>query len=366
VPTQNFVFADVDGTIAYRTGGMVPVRARGDGLLPVPGWTGEYEWTGFIPFEEMPEAVNPPEGYVVTANNKVTDDAYPHFLTHSWAQPYRAVRITELIEAGKGDLTADDMQAIQVDFANLQARTLLPVLLPPVEAASLSEPARSALALPQGWDHVDRAEDGAPLLFHLWFRELTRLLYEPLMGEELYNRMADRGNVTDLTLLAAAGGRPNDWVTAAGGLERLAVDSFRAAVDRAVELQGDDPSRWAWGDYHRIQPPHPVGAAAAPLGWLFNPTAYPTGGSGVTVGAMSYGEDGLVTATAPWRQVVDLADPTGNSRSILTPGQSGHFLSPHYDDQSARHHRGELLPRAFHNYAAGQRLRLVPAAAEQP
>lgn len=360
VPTQNFVFADVEGTIAYRTGGLVPIRRQGDGLLPVPGWTDEYEWTGFVPFEQMPEAVNPPEGYIVTANNKVIDDAYPYFLTYSWAQPYRAMRIVEMIEAARGDLTTDHMRAMQVDYTNLHARTLLPVLLPAVEQADLGEPARSALALLKAWDHVDSADQGAPLVFPLWWDELTRMLYEPLMGEALYKRMADKGNVTDLALLAAADGRPNGWIEAAGGLERLAVESFLAAVDRAVALQGRDPSRWAWGRYHRLQPPHPVGSAAAPLGWLFNPTRYPIGGSGVTVGAMSFGADGMVRTFAPWRQVVDLADPTGNSWSIVTPGQSGHFLSPHYDDQSPLYQRGDLLRRDFTGYTAGRALRLVP------
>ncbi|MBY6275797.1 penicillin acylase family protein [Symbiobacterium thermophilum] len=360
VPTQNFVYADVDGTIAYRTGGLVPIRRSGDGLLPVPGWTDEYEWVGFIPFDQMPEAVNPPEGYIVTANNKVIDDAYPYFLTYSWSQPYRAMRIAEMIEAKLGDLTADDMQAMQVDYANLHARTLLPVLLPAVERAGVTGTAATAVELLKSWDMVDSADQPQPLIFHLWWSELTRMLYEPLMGEELYRRMADKGNVTDMALLAAAEGRPNGWIEAAGGLDKLAADSLQAAVDRAVALQGSDPGRWSWGRYHRLQPPHPVGAAAAPLGWLLNPTSYPIGGSGVTVGAMSFGSDGMVRTFAPWRQVVDLADPTGNSRSIVTPGQSGHFLSPHYDDQSAMHSRGELITRNFHGYRTGRALRLLP------
>ncbi|MFB5083677.1 penicillin acylase family protein [Symbiobacterium thermophilum] len=360
VPTQNFVYADVDGTIAYRTGGLVPIRRSGDGLLPVPGWTDEYEWVGFIPFDQMPEAVNPPEGYIVTANNKVIDDAYPYFLTYSWSQPYRAMRIAEMIEAKLGDLTADDMQAMQVDYANLHARTLLPVLLPAVERAGVTGTAATAVELLKSWDMVDSADQPQPLIFHLWWSELTRMLYEPLMGEELYRRMADKGNVTDMALLAAAEGRPNGWIEAAGGLDKLAADSLQAAVDRAVALQGSDPGRWSWGRYHRLQPPHPVGAAAAPLGWLLNPTSYPIGGSGVTVGAMSFGGDGMVRTFAPWRQVVDLADPTGNSRSIVTPGQSGHFLSPHYDDQSAMHSRGELITRNFHGYRTGRALRLLP------
>ncbi|MFZ5827416.1 MAG: penicillin acylase family protein [Bacillota bacterium] len=362
VPTQNFVFASVDGTIAYRTGGIIPIRAKGNGLAPVPGWTGEYEWTGFIPFEEMPEAVNPAKGYVATANNKVIDDAYPHFISHSWAQPYRAMRITEMIEAKKGSLTLDDMQTIQVDYANLHARTLLPALLPPVEKAgsSLSKTEQEALALLKGWDQVDSADQGAPLLFHLWYRTLTKQLYEPKMGEELYKRMADQGNVTDVALLKAAKGTENDWIKAAGGLEKLAVSSFQAAVKDAAEMQGKSPAKWEWGKYHRIQPPHPIGGAVKPLGWILNPKAYPVGGSNITVGAMSFGKNGMVSSSAPWRQVVDLANPTGSSRSVVTPGQSGHFLSPYYDDQSARHNKGELWNRTFTNYEQGKKLVLKP------
>lgn len=362
VPTQNFVFASVDGTIAYRTGGIIPVRAKGDGLAPVPGWTGEYEWLGFIPFEEMPEAVNPEKGYIATANNKVIDDAYPHFISHSWAQPYRAMRITEMIEAKKGALSIDDMQAIQVDYTNLHARSLLPVLLPAAEksASARSKTEQEALTLIKGWDQVDSADQGAPLLFHLWYRALTKLLYEPKMGEDLFKRMADQGNVTDVALLEAAQGKENDWIKAAGGLEKLAVASFQEAVQQAAKLQGKQPAKWVWGRYHRIQPPHPIGGAVKPLGWILNPRSYPVGGSNVTVGAMSFGSDGMVRSSAPWRQVVDLADPTGNSRSIVIPGQAGHFLSAYYDDQSAKHNKGELWARNFKSYNQGKKLVLKP------
>ncbi|MFZ5816753.1 MAG: penicillin acylase family protein [Bacillota bacterium] len=363
VPTQNFVFASVDGTIAYRAGGIIPIRARGNGLFPMPGWTGEYEWTGFIPFDEMPEVVNPAKGYIVTANNKVAPDSYPYLISLSWAQPYRAMRITEMIEAGKGSLTLEEMQSMQVDYANLHARTLLPVLLPAVEkaAASMSQQEQKALTVIKNWNQVDGAGETGPLVFHLWYGALTKLLYEPLMGEELYKRMSDRGNVTDLALLRAAKGEENDWIKQAGGLETLAISSFREAVKRAAALQGGDPAKWAWGKYHRIQPPHPIGGAVKPLGWVLNPKSYPVGGSGITVAQMSFGEDGRVKTSAPWRQVVDLADPTRNSRSIVLPGQSGHFLSPHYDDQSLFHNQGELFPRQFEAYTQGKKLVLKPS-----
>ncbi len=360
VPTQNFVFASVDGTIAYRAGGLVPVRAKGDGIHPVPGWTGEFEWTGFIPFDEMPESVNPAQGYIATANNKVIDDAYPHFITSSWSSPYRAMRIVEVLESKKGSLTAEDMQALQADYLNVQARMLLPVLLPAVEKASLSKTEREALALLRSWDYVESVDQGAPLLFHFWYDELIRLLYEPLMGEDLSKRVADLHNVTDNALIAAAKGNENDWIKAAGGLETLALSSYQTAVNQSSDLQGSNPAKWAWGEFHRMQPLHPIGGAVKQLGWILNPKALPAGGSWTTVAQMKYGKDGLVTNAGPWRQVVDFADPVGKSRSIVLPGQSGHFLSPYYGDQADEHNQGQLFDRHFTDYTSGHKLMLKP------
>jgi penicillin G amidase len=365
VPTQNFVFASVDGTIAYHAGGIVPIRARGDGTVPVPGNTGEYEWTGFIPFDQMPEVVNPPEGYIATANNRAVDDAYPYFITSTWAQPYRAMRIIESIQAKSGSITADDMRMLQGDFTNLQARTLLPVLLPGLEKAALSDTEQGALALLKGWDQVDAASSGAPLVYQLWWKHLNRMLYLPLMGDALYKQMSgyDQGNVTVEILRQGSRGTETDWLKKAGGLARLTDESFRAAVAEAVSLQGKNPQQWNWGQYHQIGPAHPIGGAVKPLGWLLNPKRYPVGGSDVTVAAMSFNrQTGIVTNSAPWRQVVDMANIAGNSHDVVTPGQAGHFLSPWYASQELLHLKGELHPQllAPEAYRQGTKLLLQP------
>ena len=127
-PSQNFVYADVDGNIGYFGPGRIPVRAHGDGSSPVPGWNDEYAWTGWIPFEELPQTFNPAAGYVVTANHKVTPPGYRHFISNDWAPPYRAERITELLTS-VDKLTPDDFARIQADQTSAQARELLPVLL---------------------------------------------------------------------------------------------------------------------------------------------------------------------------------------------------------------------------------------------
>lgn len=362
VPTQNFVFASVDGTIAYRTGGVVPIRTKGDGLLPAPGWSGEYEWKDFIPFEQMPEVVNPNDGFIVTANNKVIDDQYPYLISHSWAEPYRATRIREMILAKKGH-TVDDMRLMQVDHTNLQARTLLPTLLPLVEKAQrLTSLEQRALELLQAWDQIDHADQPAPLVFQMWYNQLGKLLFEERMGKELFESMADKGNVTDNMILQAANGNPSDWVKAAGGLEQLAVNSFKKGVAAGAKLQGKNADRWKWGTYHRIGPAHDIGGAIPPLGWFLNPRVRAVGGSRTTVSAMSYRDNGTVRSAGPWRQAVDMASPGGNSFDVVMPGQSGHFMSPWYEDQAALHIEGSMHPQKLlpDDYQRGQRLVLRP------
>lgn len=361
VPTQNFVFASVDGTIAYHAGGMVPIRAKGDGLVPVPGWTGEYEWTGYIPFDKMPEVVNPEEGFIATANNKAVDDAYPYFLTYAWAEPYRATRITEVIRSKSG-LTADDMRLLQTDFTDLRARKLLPALLPYLQKAELTGAEKGALALLEGWNQVDAADQGAPLVFQFWYRHMGQKLYLEKMGEELMGQMDNSGNVTDTILLNAAQGNENTWMKNAGGIQTVTVEGFRSAVAALVELQGNNPQKWAWGEYHRMGPQHNLGSSVKPLGWFLNVKPEPIGGSNITVGAMAYDrKTGLVSHSAPWRQVVDLGD-LNKSSDVVIPGESGHFLSPFYANQQKLHNQGQLHPQLFtpDTYRTGRKLDLRP------
>lgn len=127
-PAQNFVFASNDGTIAYRANGKIPIRSSGNSQVPVPGWTGEYEWTGYIPREELPTSVNPSKGYIATANNKVIDDKYPYYITNSWSEPYRAARIQQVLES-KEILEVEDLKKLQFDRRNLLAEEFLERLL---------------------------------------------------------------------------------------------------------------------------------------------------------------------------------------------------------------------------------------------
>ena len=168
-PSQNFVYADVDGHIGYYAPGRIPVRASGDGSLPADGWTGAAEWTGWIPFEELPHTYDPPEHFIVTANHRPEPAAYPHLLGLEWPEPYRAQRIIDLLQQLTGargpgphkptrKLTPDDFARIQSDTLSLHAQALLPLLLARVHPESA--PDRQAVGLLRQWN-FDAAADSA-------------------------------------------------------------------------------------------------------------------------------------------------------------------------------------------------------------
>ncbi len=300
-PAQNFVFASTDGTIAYRANGLIPIRPSGDdALLPVPGWDSEYEWEGYIPWDELPTITNPDSGFISTANNQIAGDDYPYHLTHTWAQPYRHQRILDVLQE-KNDHTVEDMQALQMDAVNLQAAEFIPLLTDALSEEELRKIDYSALDMLQSWNQIDSREEAGPLLFHFWIEELTDLLFAERIPEEVYELFDGRANSVDELLRSASAGKPGPWVEGAGGLEQLASSSFTRAVDRATDLQGDNPKDWKWGDYHQVIFNHPL-AAISPLNYLFNAEALPVDGSRITVKAAGYNsETGAVTHGAGWR-----------------------------------------------------------------
>ena len=351
-PSLNFTFACVDGTIAMKTVGTLPIRSAGDGTFPLPGWDRRADWQGYIPYDELPEIVNPESGFIATANNKIIDDSYPYLLTKTWNIPYRAGRLAEVL-GSRRDFTVEDMRDLQVDYENPEARTLLPILLPHLEGVQWSEKEREALRLLQGWDCRDEADSGGSFVFQLLWEQIAIHLFQAKMGEKLFSIIPDKTIQTDEMLLNAAAGRPNRWVQEAGGLAQLTVDSFRAAVAKGETLLGSTVKNWRWGDFHHLQPKHPIAEDVKALGWLLNPKRLRASGSFITL---------AVIDTAPWRMVCDLSDLAGNSWDVLVPGQQGHFLSRWYQDQSKMHIEGRLAPmhvhqQAFRNMA---HLQLIP------
>jgi penicillin amidase len=375
VPPQNFIYADRKGNIASRAQGAIPIRTSGDGQAPVPGWTGEHEWTGRIPFEELPEVVNPPEGFVAHANQDLCPPGYTQFLGSSWAPPYRHERVTERLR-GATSLTVDRMREIQRDAVNLQARALLQILLNAIQEGlrqtkhpeSLSPIEKRAMLLLSGWDGSEEPDRPEPCLWHQWYLFIVEGIFRPQMGLTLFDQFLACGlpiPLTDRLLREVAEGEGSRWLPREGeqGLGRIALRSFRRAVALLSAKQGRSPEAWRWGREHRVMFHHPSSRGGHPLGFFLNLGSYPAPGSSSTINNQGYSQvhPFNVTVAPLWRQVVDLSRPE-DSQDIAAPGQSGHFMSPHYGDQAAPWLRGDLLPQLFDHAA----IRALPCLKLQP
>ena len=360
-PQQNILYADVAGRIGFIAPGRVPVRRRGDGRWPVPGWSGEYDWQGWIPFEELPQEIDPPDGRFANANNRIVPDDYPHLLTADWEPAYRARRIAELLDAPPYEL--DDFAALQKDQRSLLAVDLLPLML---EAEPASPEAAEAMARLAAWDRVMAADAAEPLIFAAWYRELSRLIYADELGElfpafwHLRPQFMDRVlRVRTVWCDDVATPEVEDCPTMAARALDLALADLRARFGSA--------EGWRWGDAHPARMAHAIFEDLPVLGRLFD-LAPATGGDGVTVNVGHYvlrdPERPFASVhAASYRGLYDLAD-LDRSRFIASTGQSGNPLSAHYRDLTTPWAAGAYLPMLRRPDAYGEgaigRLRLLP------
>ncbi|MBZ8180965.1 penicillin acylase family protein [Oscillatoria salina] len=360
-PAQNFVFASVDGTIAYRGNGEIPIRRQGNGTLPVPGWTDEYEWEGFIPFDELPEVVNPQAGFIATANNKVIDDGYPYFITSVWAPPYRQQRIVSQLETAE-NWRVEDMQALQNDFTDLQAANLLPILLSSLESAA-TPVQQQAIEILSNWDFVARADSAATAIWQTWYREFQKELLVPVIGTNLWERMfLTAEGITDRLILQASRGQVAS-IFPADGLTGVAERSFDTTLEHLQKRLGSAIADWKWGELHTVTFTHPLGVVK-PLDLLFNTSSFAIGGGSSSINKQSSDRtkpDFPVIIAATWRFVADLSTPD-RSWAILSPGQAGHPLSPYYRDRVQTWLQGNYLEQTLDltNLSNSLRLDLLP------
>ncbi|HHW86632.1 MAG TPA: penicillin acylase family protein [Chloroflexi bacterium] len=366
-PSQNFVYADVEGNIGYYAPGRIPIRVAGhDGRVPVPGWASEYEWQGFIPFAELPHAYNPPQGYIVTANNRVVDATYPYLLSTDWAPPYRAERIVELIEqmsSGGEQITVDDVAAIQADQVSTQVRALLPFLL---SVPARDERQRQAIAQLQGFDGEMRRDSAAAAIYQAWMVHLERAIFEDDLRASLFEAMSTRANPLFLTNVLHDPEQGAAWCdNVLSPLVETCTETAQVALDNALddlsERMGDDMQSWRWERVHITQYPHNPFSQVSYLKWLFHRTI-PNGGDRYTVNVapVNLEQPYNQTHSPGYRHIVDLSDIT-NSRFMITTGASGNVLSRHYDDLIRRHRDVEYLPMRFgREHVTGDTLRLEP------
>ncbi|MGH2829659.1 MAG: penicillin acylase family protein [Actinomycetota bacterium] len=350
---QNMVFADVDGSIGYQFTGSVPMRAKGSGASPLPGWDSSYEWTGVIPFDELPATRDPQRGFIATANHRVVDLDYPHYLTNDWEMGHRIRRIVSLLSAAER-LSVEDMMRIQNDTYSGIAAELVPVFL---EAVIAGDREAEALKHVQAWDFVLGADSTGGAIFNAWFAATATALFEqklgPVLFEEYYPRKAWTTNwcydaVRDILANPQAFWVGGDGTDNAGARNALLGRALSAAVADLTARLGGDISEWRWGRLHRVHFAHVLATPIPALHDLFSSGPFEVGGGDDTINrGVILPKEGFADGAIPsMRLIMDLAD-FDNSRCVITTGNSGNPASPHYRDQSELWARGEYHPMPF-------------------
>jgi penicillin G amidase len=338
VPAQNFVYADVDGNIGYQMPGRIPIRAGGDGRTYVPGWTDAYEWTGYIPFEDLPHVFNPPEGFIATANNAVVDSSYPYFIGSDWDAGFRAARIVAMIQAAPGPIDAAYIQKMQGDNLNQSFVFILPALRGALEAGSFSQPRQSqAWDLLQAWDGQQGSDSTAAALYQSFWKELLRLTFQDDLPETFWPSGDSRWWAVVQNLLAQPESKwwDNHSTPEVETRDAILRQAFAAGLAELEKLQGTDAAKWNWGQLHTITFRNKsLGeSGVAPLEALLNRGPYATSGGEAIVNATGW--DATQGFEVDWlpsmRMIVDLGE-FSRSLAVHTTGQSGHAFNPHYAD----------------------------------
>jgi penicillin amidase len=349
VPAQNLIYADTEGNIGYQAPGRLPIRGAGDGWMPQPGWDSSYDWTGFIPFEELPVSYNPNSGYIVTANNAIVTDDYAYFLSRDWDYGYRAARIAHLIErrAAVAPLTADDMRDIQMDN-EMWIGTQLATAMAEVDVSEAG--ASDAVDLLEAWDGQNSASSAAAAYANVLWSNLVQNIFA-----EREQPLPIDGQGRLFTVVSAMLTDPSDplWTNEqldVDGMEQMLALSAEEAYDELAALQGTTISRWNWGDLHAITlTSDTLGSSGiAPIEALFNRGPFPVSGGASVVNATGWelGVSYATTTVPSMRMVVDLSDFDASTWNHLT-GASGHAFHEHYTDQTADWAAGAQKPWAY-------------------
>ncbi|CAN5729467.1 penicillin acylase family protein [soil metagenome] len=338
-PMQNMVYADVDGHIGHYAAGVVPIRVSGDGSLPYDGSKDDGEWVSFIPFDKLPHVYNPPSGIIVTANQRIVGSDYPYFLTHSWAQPYRARRILDLLKQKKR-MSANDFRAILGDTYSIAAATFAREAAKSLKEQATSrsdEKLRESIAAFEGWDGRLNAEARvAPIVAQMRLAFRSKVITGAL-GPERASLFA--WSNFDTTLDRIITSQPRDWLPldfkSYSDLYRACYEEGRHTLTKSL---GADETKWVWGELVKARFPHPLGTAPL-VGLQFTVPPVPQNGTGGLVGATVN-----VGASVSMRLI---ADPGNWDRSQhgISLGQSGIPSSPHWTDQLADWRA--VTPRVF-------------------
>ena len=380
-PSIAATYADVDGNIGFRVSGFIPIRKAGGGRLPAPGWDRSWEWSGYIPFEEMPESYNPPSGLIVAANNPIAYARHP--LVSEPSTGYRAQRIIDQL-GDRQDISLDDCVALQADVLSLPGLRLARLLAERLGKDTDADLGPALMEL-RGWDGQATAASAGAAIYEVVLERLVENCIGARLSPALRLQLLGRsvhpffpvgpfsGRLHPALIDALESGRaiPGGPVDA-GARDDALRQAMRQAVGDLSRRQGAEPSRWRWGREARVRFKHPLATAVRPLGPILNRGPYEGAGDTDTVrlAGRGYGEGFATPTTSAFcRAVYDVGDW---SQSVVShaPGQSGHPASPNYADLIPGWLEGRPLALAFGSDRDGGEdwkvLRLVPAAEEKP
>ena len=345
-PMQNFVYADLDGNIGYYAAAWVPIRKQGTGAVPAPGSTDDYDWVGYIPFEDLPHSYNPASGMIATANGRVVPDGYPYFITSHWDPPFRTARIFQLLRAGNA-FTVDDMLSIQTDILTLEDKWLAEQLF---KAGLQQQPqgtdAQYALSLLSHWDYEARMDSAATLVCEVTRRALLERILKPKLGGEFPGSHWGMGTVFLQNVLA------NNWTRWLPPGDSSFADTLMKSLEEGIKqipsLVGNrSHDAWKWGNTILLTFHHPLGQGIPLLGRLLDVGPFPQAGTATTVKATT------ARHGPSMRMVVDFSDFDHSAQNI-TVGESGQVFSPYYKDQVEAWYYGRSFPMPFSDAAVDQ------------
>ncbi len=348
-PGQNFVYADTGGNIGYHAAGRLPIRKGYNGDVPADGASGDFEWQGFIPFEQLPSAYNPAGGMIVTANQNPFPAGYPYPVNGNFAPPYRSTQIRALLSAKKG-WRAEDMLDVARDVYSQFSHFLAQAIVSAYEKRNASNPALTeAVQLLRQWNGQMAKDQAAPLLVTLSFQHLRKAVAESASrgSPVAYENPASTAVVEKLLRE-----RPAGWLR---DYDEALVRAFSDAVEEGSRIQGRDVKRWRYGNYIELTIPHPVGRLLPWIGKYFGIGPVTQSGSQTTV------KQTTRRLGPSMRMAVDLGDLENSLLNVAT-GQSGQILSSHYKDQWPGHYAGTSQPMPFGRITAKNTLRFVPDA----
>lgn len=350
-PAQNVVVADAAGEVALFLAGRTPIRASGDGAMPAPGWDGSHDWTGWIPFAEMPNTLRPASGAVANANNRVQPRDSPVFLGRDWFGDWRFRRIADVL-AARPRHAPEDFVALQEDTVSLLAREMLPRLRAIPRPAGLAGTARDLL---DGWDGEMAVDRPQPLIFNAWMQEAGALA---LRAGGVPEGSWEAGPEFLRFVLTDPAGAAH-WCGPAG-CDALVAEALSRASGGLATRFGPDPAAWRWGEAHRALFEHPL-LRHVPLLSRLTRIGVPTPGDDQTVNRGGYRPDFAHVHGAGLRLMADLGSPDG-LLAVIATGQSGNPLSSHWADLNAAWAAGHPLRLGREAPVAGK-LHLSPAPA---